>query len=72
MRNLDEYVKSVFSASTLQGKKDAFIELVNNSHAKDSTKKKAVSAVMRANSMTRIDSFAFNFAEMGEGNGVIK
>ena len=72
MINLETYVSAVWNAKTLQEKKTAMLNLIDISHAKADTKRKAVENVSKAYSMDQIDSYATNYMFSGEGNKVIK
>lgn len=72
MKNLDSYIQEVFQAADLEAKKQAMTKLIEVSHAKAETKTKALKSLEAINSPVRVDSFAFNYSESGNGNGVIK
>lgn len=70
MVDLSQDVQAVYAAKTIEDKRDAFVKLVEKSHAKATTKEKALRDCMRA-SATKIDFFATNFMLSGEGSKVI-
>lgn len=69
MKNLEVFVKAVWNATTPATKREAMVELINNSHAKAETKRKALEQVDRL-SMGKMDKFAVNYMMSGEGLSV--
>ena len=67
MKDLTQFVQEVFKATTLDGKKTAMLQLIDESHAKTETKSKARSQVEAIKSVVKMDSFAFNYMASGEG-----
>ena len=66
MKNLDMYIKSVWTASDINEKRKAFRALVEVSHAKKATK---ILALRQCDMLSgpKLDTFASNFAMSGEG-----
>jgi hypothetical protein len=69
--NLEVELNAVWQAQTLEGKKVAMRTLIEKSHAKAETKRKALIEVDRATSVNKLDKFAFNYMASGEGMKVL-
>lgn len=67
MRNLTYYQKEIWSASTLDQKREIALEMIEGSHAKKETKFRNTRQVLGMKSPTRIDQWAANYAFAGEG-----
>ena len=67
MKDLTQFVQEVFKATTLDGKKAAMAQLIDESHARDETKTKARKQIETIKSVVKMDSFAFNYMASGEG-----
>ena len=65
--DLTTYVQNVWFAPTLQGKKNAMIELIEASHAKKETKRLYTAKVNIERNPSRLDTLASNYAMSGEG-----
>jgi hypothetical protein len=70
MKNLEQELKRVWSASTLQDKINAMSDLIEVSHAKKETKDKAIKQLLSIQVPRKIDVFAANYMMSGEGMGV--
>ncbi len=70
MKNLTDYVTAVWTAKTLNEKRDAVKSLIEASHAKKETKAKYLTNIQNLSS-NKLDQFAVNFAMSGEGIKVI-
>jgi len=71
MKILDQYLEVIKQAEGLDAKKEAMIEMINQSHAKARTKQKALNYVQYVSNENRLLAFAYNFALSGEGYKVI-
>lgn len=69
MKNLETELKSVWSATDLPSKVAAMTSLINESHAKKTTKEKALRDITRM-SAKQLDKFAVNYMMSGEGMAV--
>ena len=69
--DLTANVQAVYEAKTLDAKKAAMLELIEQSHAKSATKDKARRELVRIGSMTKVDFFATNYMMSGEGMKVL-
>lgn len=70
--DLSNEVQQVFKESTLEGKKQAMLQLIDKSVAKQTTKDDARRTVEALRSLTKLDYFAFNYMASGEGLKVQK
>ena len=64
-----EYIE--VPATGLEAKKEAMVEMINDSHAKAITKQKALAQVEYINNENKLLSFAYNYAMSGEGLKVV-
>ena len=71
MKDLSANVQVVWAKTTRDDKREAFIEMVLASDAKQETKDKAIKEVSRLRSADQVDTFAANYMMRGEGNGVL-
>jgi len=67
VKNLTTEIQAVYSAKDFQSKKQAMLELIENSHAKKETKIKARLGLDLMRSPYQIDKFATNYMLSGEG-----
>ena len=66
MLNLENNLKKINEATGLEAKKEAMVEMINDSHAKAITKQKALAQVEYINNENKLLSFAYNYAMSGE------
>ena len=71
MLNLESNLKKINEATGLEAKKEAMVEMINDSHAKAITKQKALAQVEYINNENKLLSFAYNYAMSGEGLKVV-
>ena len=71
MLNLENNLKKINEATGLEAKKEAMVEMINDSHAKAVTKQKALAQVEYINNENKLLSFAYNYAMSGEGLKVV-
>ena len=71
MLNLENNLKKINEATGLEAKKEAMVEMINDSHAKAITKQKALAQVEYINNENKLRSFAYNYAMSGEGLKVV-
>jgi|TARA_R100000426_G_scaffold80127_1_gene57887 hypothetical protein len=71
MLNLENNLKKINEATGLEAKKEAMVEMINDSHAKAITKQKALAQVEYINNENKLLSFAYNYAMSGEGLKVV-
>ena len=71
MLNLENNLKKINEAIGLEAKKEAMVEMINDSHAKAITKQKALAQVEYINNENKLLSFAYNYAMSGEGLKVV-
>ena len=62
MLQLDKYLKEIDAATSLDGKKEALVEMINASHAKAETKRKALIIVDTLSHPTKVLQYAYNYA----------
>ena len=67
MKSLDDNVKAVFNATTLEEKRAAMKILIKESHAKPTKKQEAYSKIEKMNKETEIDKYAVCYSLAGEG-----
>lgn len=67
VKDLTTHLQAVFVATGLDNKKNAVLELIENSHAKKETKKLRSYQASVLNSENKIDKFATNYVMSGEG-----
>jgi hypothetical protein len=70
MLQLDKYLKDIDAATSLDAKKEALVEMINASHAKAETKRKALIIADTLSHPTKVLQYAYNFALSGEGMAV--
>ena len=71
MLNLENNLKKINEATGLEAKKEAMVEMINDSHAKAITKQKALAQVEYINNENKLLSFDYNYAMSGEGLKVV-
>jgi|TARA_R110000822_G_scaffold3972_1_gene16948 hypothetical protein len=71
MLQLDRYLKEIDAANSLDDKKIALVEMIDASHAKAETKRKALIIANALTNPTKVLQYAYNYALSGEGNSVI-
>lgn len=71
MLNLETNLKKINEANGLEAKKEAMVEMINESHAKAITKQKALAQVDYISNENKLLSFAYNYAMSGEGLKVV-
>lgn len=67
MKNLTEELKSIYSETDPTKKRELAKRLIENSHAKKTTKNQALFLVMTKLSANNIDKFMTNYVLSGEG-----
>lgn len=67
MKNLTEELKSIYSENDTTKKRELAKRLIENSHAKKTTKNQALFLVMTKLSANNIDKFMTNYVLSGEG-----
>lgn len=70
-KDLTQYVQNVWHASGLEAKKNAMIDLINSSHAKNETKRLYIKKTEMERNPNRLDTLASNYAMSGEGMKVV-
>lgn len=67
MKNLTEELHNVYSETNLTKKRELAQRLIENSHAKKTTKKLALFLVMNKLSANKIDKYMTDYVLSGEG-----
>ena len=67
MKNLTSELKSIYAERDLTKKRELAKRLIENSHAKTTTKNQALFIVMNKLSVDKIDRFMTNYVLSGEG-----
>ena len=67
MKNLTSELKSIYGERDLTKKRELAKRLIENSHAKTTTKNQALFIVMNKLSVDKIDRFMTNYVLSGEG-----
>lgn len=67
MKNLTSELKNIYGERDLTKKRELAKRLIENSHAKKTTKNQALFIVMNKLSVDKIDRFMTNFVLSGEG-----
>jgi len=67
MKNLTSELKSIYGERDLNKKRELAKRLIENSHAKTTTKNQALFLVMNKLSVDKIDRFMTNYVLSGEG-----
>ena len=66
-RDLTKHVQAVYSATSLETKKTAMLELIEHSVATADTKKKSREQLSKLKTLAKVDFFATNYMLSGEG-----
>ena len=67
IKDLTAHVQAVFEARGVDAKKAALLKLIEDSHAKESTKRLMTMKASMLNNSNRLDKFAVDYAMSGEG-----
>ena len=69
--DLSQEVQAVWSAKTIDLKKEAMVKLIEKSHAKAETKQNYLTELSKISSSTKLDKLAVNYMMSGEGLKVV-
>jgi hypothetical protein len=71
MLNLEKHLNEIASAQYLGERKELMVSMIMESHAKETTKTKALMQVSQMTNPDKVLQFAYNYALSGEGHKVV-